>query len=110
MIPVDLLVKVMQRGILGAPRDRDELNEVDFGGVVAQGKWYIRGYDTFENQPYSLDGEWDDEAQAVLRAKAHLGQIERTQLSEDSGGQDEGGIQDQVWVVRPDGTEFQVWG
>ena len=71
-----------------------------------QGKWKIEGYDTFENEPYPLPGEYDGEDSAVDEAKKRLAELELSQPSETSGGQDYGGIQDKIYIVRPDGTKY----
>jgi hypothetical protein len=69
-------------------------------------KWKLQGYDTFAHEGYPLDGEFETENEAIAAAKAYLDDLERTQPSASSGGQD--GIQDQVYVIRPDGTSFRV--
>jgi hypothetical protein len=73
---------------------------------MSDGKWTLQGYDTFAHESYPLDGEFDTEQAAIAAAKDHLDELERTQPSASSGGQD--GIQDRVYVVRPDGTSFRV--
>ena len=73
-------------------------------------KWKIRGHDTFEDEPYPLEGEFDDQVLAEAAAAARLVHLRETQPSEESGGQDPGGIQDHVYVVRPDGTEYRYFG
>lgn len=70
------------------------------------GKWRLEGYDTFEGDPdafYTLSGEYDSEAQAEEAARTRLAHLEETQPSESSGGQEMNGIQDQVYIVSPDG-------
>ncbi len=69
-------------------------------------KWKLQGRDTFANEDYPLEGEFDTEHDAITAAKVRLTDLEITQPSETSGGQD--GIQDQVFVIRPDGTRFRV--
>lgn len=71
-------------------------------------KWSLEGYDTFEGGPdayYPLEGEFDDEQAVQAAARDRLAELEKTQPSSDSGGQ--GGIQDQVFVVRPDGSKYR---
>ena len=63
-------------------------------------------YDTFAGEAYPLEGEFSTEQDAIAAARARLEELERTQPSESSGGQD--GIQDRVYVVRPDGSSFCV--
>jgi hypothetical protein len=69
-------------------------------------KWKLQGYDTFANEDYPLEGEFDTEHDAITAAKVRLANLEITQPSVSSGGQD--GIQDQVYVIRPDGSRFRV--
>jgi hypothetical protein len=69
-------------------------------------KWELRGHDTFTNEDYPLAGDFDTEHDAIMAAKLELINLERTQPSLESGGQD--GIQDHVYVIRPNGTRFRV--
>jgi hypothetical protein len=69
-------------------------------------KWRLLGYDTFAGEEYPLPGEYDSESEAVSRAMKRLEELEKLQPSSSSGGQD--GIQDRVYVRRPDGTVFRV--
>lgn len=69
-------------------------------------KWKLQGYDTFAGEDYPLKGEFATEAEAIEAAKARLAELERDQPSASSGGQD--GIQDRVYIIRPDGTSFRV--
>ena len=69
--------------------------------------WKLQGYDTFSREDYPLPGEYETEDEALAAAHERLEHLEKTQPSRTSGGQ--GGIQDQVYVVRPDGTMFRVW-
>jgi hypothetical protein len=68
--------------------------------------WKLQGRDTFAGEEYALDGEFDSEDAAIAAAKACLDELDRSQPIASSGGQD--GIQDHVYVVRPDGTRFRV--
>ena len=56
----------------------------------------------------NLDDLYETEDEAVAAARARLVELEREQPSVSSGGQGFGGIQDQVYVVRPDGSTFRV--
>jgi len=67
--------------------------------------WRLRGYDTFSGEDYELPGAYRSEARARRAAQQRLAQIERQQPSAISGGQD--GIQDQVFIIRPDGTQYR---
>jgi hypothetical protein len=73
---------------------------------MQNGTWKLQGYDTFAREYYPLDGEFDTEADAITAAKSHLADLEREQPSASSGGQD--GIQDRVYIIRPDGTFFRA--
>jgi hypothetical protein len=74
---------------------------------MPDGKWTLQGYDTFAHESYPLDGEFDTEEAAIAAARAYLDELEQAQPSLSSGGQS--GIQDGVYVIRPDGTGFRVW-
>jgi hypothetical protein len=74
---------------------------------MPDGLWKLQGHDTFAHESYPLDGDFDTEAAAIAAARAYLADLEQTQPSASSGGQD--GIQDRVYVIRPDGTGFRVW-
>jgi hypothetical protein len=74
-------------------------------------KWSLEGYDTFEGGSdgfYPLDGKYDDELAAQAAARSRMAELEKTQPSSSSGGQ--GGIQDQVFIVRPDGSKYRFNG
>jgi hypothetical protein len=70
------------------------------------GIWKLQGRDTFACEDYGIEGEFDSEAEAVAAAILCLEEIEKEQPTAATGGQD--GIQDQVSVLRPDGTQFRV--
>ncbi len=65
----------------------------------------LRGFDTFSSEWYDLEGEYDNEAAAKAAAKHRLANLERTQPARTSGGQN--GIQDRVFIVRPDGSQYR---
>lgn len=67
-------------------------------------QWRLMGWDTFEGSAYPLT-EHENEEQAIDAARERLRVLEISQPSQTSGGQD--GIQDQVFVVRPDGTRYR---
>ncbi len=76
-------------------------------------KWSLNGYDTFEEGPeafYTLPGEWDTEKEAREAAKKRLQELEISQPSSSSGGQGFSGIQDQVFIVRPDDSMYRFIG
>lgn len=70
--------------------------------------WTLLGYDTFSNEWYTLDS-YPSQAAAETAAKARLKELEQTQPSASSGGQGFFGIQDRVYIKRPDGTEYRVF-
>jgi len=67
--------------------------------------WRLRGYDTFAGEWYPISGIYLSERAALRAAHKRLKALERSQPSATSGGQE--GIQDQVYIVRPDGTMFR---
>lgn len=86
-------------------------------------KWHLLGHDTFINDDYSLgwpagedgrgryDGmkpEYDSYEEALADARKRLAHLEGTQPTSGSGGQAYGGIQDQVYIVHPDGHRERV--
>jgi len=77
------------------------------GQDVPERLWRLQGHDTFAREDYPLPGEYETEVEAVAAARERLEHLEMTQPSSTSGGQD--GIQDRVYVIRPDGTRFRVW-
>ena len=78
---------------------------------MAKAKFKLEGYDTFEGGPnayYPLEGEYDDEVSAQHGARNRLEELEEIQPASSSGGQK--GIQDQVFVIRPDGSKYRFTG
>lgn len=85
------------------------------------GKWSVWGYDTFEGgdawYPVEADRtvsprrmkEYDTEEEALDRAHKYWGELERAQPTSQSGGQGALGIQDRVFVQRPDGTRKRIF-
>lgn len=69
--------------------------------------WQLRGYDTFAGDWYALPGTFFSERAAQQAAQRRLSQLEKTQPTDISGGQE--GIQDQVYVVRPDGSSYRYF-
>lgn len=72
--------------------------------------WTLEGYDTFEERFYALEGEYSSQQAVERAAETELREIEKTQPTASTGGQEEDGIQDQVFVVRPDGTKYRYTG
>lgn len=84
----------------------------DVTAPAVPNKWRLEGYDPFESGPdafYPLDGEYLSEAEAEKAARDQLADLEETQPSVSSGGQD-GSIQDQVFIVGPDGKRRRYQG
>lgn len=69
--------------------------------------WKIRGLDTFSGEPYPLPGEYSTEEEAIEAAQKRIDELEKTQPTKSSGGQGFYGIQDRVFIIRPDGTEYR---
>jgi hypothetical protein len=66
--------------------------------------WKLQGFDTFAGEGYSLPGRFLTERAAIRAAKRQLKKLEKLQPSSYSGGQ--AGIQDKIYIVRPDGTTY----
>lgn len=73
-------------------------------------QWKLLGYDTFSGEDYSLAGAYISQRSAEQAAEAQLKELQQTQPDSETGGQDEQGIQDRVFVVRPDGTKYRYTG
>lgn len=71
------------------------------------GPWRLRGYDTFAGEWYPLAGEYPTETAARQAAAAELRDREEEQPTAQSGGQHPGGIQDRLFVVRPNGSVYR---
>ena len=75
-------------------------------------EWKLVGYDTYDNQWYPLKGGrllksgFLTEFGARRAAKRRLAELEIEQPSETSGGQSTFGIQDRVFIQRPNGTSY----
>lgn len=87
-----------------------ELEESGSNTDESTSKWTLEGYDTFSDESYSLEGEYDSRKDAELVAMGRLVELERTQPTESSGGQKEDGIQDRVFIVAPDGNKERYTG
>lgn len=68
--------------------------------------WRLRGYDTFAGEWYPIPGIFLSKRAALRAARRELHGLEKAQPSSASGGQD--GIQDRVYLVRPDGTMQRI--
>lgn len=72
--------------------------------------WKLEGYDTFSEEWYPLSGEYSDEKDAIDAATKQLEDLEKIQPTETSGGQKLSGIQDRIYIIRPDGTRYRFTG
>ena len=70
--------------------------------------WTLEGFDTFSSEWYPLPGRFHTRGQAGAAARKRLQQLEKSQPSSDSGGQE--GIQDRVYIVSPDGVKTRFTG
>lgn len=71
-----------------------------------RGEWWLEGWDTFSGHSYPIHGRWRSKEKAIAAARRQLRDIERTQPSDISGGQD--GVQDRVYVRGPNGESIQI--
>ena len=67
--------------------------------------WQLEGLDQFDHGRYPLPGEYESEEEAVQAARDRLAHLEQTQPTSSSGGQD--GIQDAVFIIRPDDSKYR---
>lgn len=75
-----------------------------------KGGWRVGTYDTFEEQFYGGGIKYSNEETAQAAARKELARIKKFQPDSMSGGQEFGGIQDRVFIVRPDGTKYRFLG
>jgi hypothetical protein len=69
--------------------------------------WKLQGWDTFAGEAYDLEGSYFSEKAARRAAKRELKHLEKLQPSQDSGGQGPKGIQDRIFIIRPDGSSYR---
>jgi len=72
---------------------------------MAGDTWKLAGYDTFAGEEYPINGTWRSQEAAEKAAARLLRQLEKQQPAAQSGGQE--GIQDRVYIIRPDGTRYR---
>ena len=70
--------------------------------------WALEGYDTFEDEPYPLQGVYYSDADARSAARDRLKHLETIQPERTSGGQTRFGIQDRVYLIHPDGHKERI--
>lgn len=75
---------------------------------ISKHRWKLMGFDTFSSEWYPLQGSYVTEKDAQTAARRRLAELEKSQPSAQSGGQN--GIQDRVFIERPDGTRYQFVG
>lgn len=95
----------LSRIINPTQKDYARIKEYEEVRKVLLEKWKIEGWDTFDAGNYSIAGEYATEAEAIEVAKTKLLENEKDQPTETSGGQN--GVQDQVFIVRPDGSKYR---
>jgi len=69
--------------------------------------WGLAGYGTFDGHFYKIEGTYETEEDAIQAAQDRLIELEYFQPTEYSGGPPPFGIQDAVYVVRPDGSMYR---
>jgi hypothetical protein len=75
--------------------------------LISSSLWQLAGYDVFSSEDYNLDGEYTTQELAETAARNRLAELEVRQPSASSNGQGSFGIQDRVYVIRPDGTRYR---
>lgn len=68
--------------------------------------WKLVGWDTFSHEEYPIS-EHKTQDLAEAAAAKRMQELEERQPSKSSGGQGVFGIQDRVYIQRPDGTQYQ---
>lgn len=74
--------------------------------------WSVEGYDTFEGGPdayYTVKDGLGSEADALIVAANYMTELQRRQPTATSGGQGPYGLQDRVFIVRPNGSRYQFY-
>lgn len=71
-----------------------------------RGAWRLEGWDAFGGHAYAIPGRYRTRRQAQRAAERELAKLESMQPTALSGGQS--GLQDQIFVVAPDGQRIQV--
>jgi len=68
-------------------------------------KWRLKGYDAFDEREcsfYPLPGEWESEERVREAAKTQLETFQKSELPAE--------LQDQVFIVKPDGDNYRYLG
>ena len=66
--------------------------------------WRVLGFDAFDEEYYPLSGDFETEDGAKKLASEKFDQINLSQPDEQSSGQDDDGIQDRLFIEKPDGS------
>lgn len=72
-----------------------------------ENEWKLVSFDTFAETFYHLPGTYVGEKEARQAGALRLEELNKNQPPETSGGQDDLGIQDRIFVQRPDGSRFR---
>jgi len=72
-------------------------------------EWNLDTKDGFdmEAEPFRLSGPYGSEEEALRAADARFAELEALQPCAESGGQE--GIQDRLYLVRPDGSSRRLF-
>jgi hypothetical protein len=82
--------------------------------MTSRSEFEVIGYDEFDGEEYALSdssGEpavFVDHDLALEFGRSRLRDLEMTQPTASSGGQEFGGIQDRVYIVHPNGQRERV--
>lgn len=68
------------------------------------GEWKLKGRDKFTGKFYDIFDSYPNEQSAIEMARERRADFGLTQPS--SGSQGRKGVQDKVYIVRPDGTQY----
>lgn len=72
-----------------------------------ENEWKLIGFDTFAEEDYPIGANYSSEEKARDAATSYFKKLDEEQPPESSGGQGELGIQDRIFVQRPDGSRFR---
>ena len=72
-----------------------------------ENEWKLVGFDAFEEEYYSLNDSYPNENEARQAAILKFKEINKLQPPEEAGGQDDEGIQDRLFIERPNGSKYR---
>ncbi len=87
---------------------KEKSDATELRGIITD-PWKLIGHDTFDSGTYTIISA-DTEEEVLKKAKSEMADIKKLQPDESSGGQGFGGIQDRLYIVRPDGTRYRYLG